>query len=88
MRRPYRAATTAAVGFLLLDAVLLFFGGVEFHKPSLVAAAGLCLLAAGLVLLGWRRYRRTLDELAAARHEMKADLDSLRGLLKQRHLQN
>lgn len=88
MTRPYRAATIAAVGFLLLDAVLLLFGGLEFDKPSLLVAAGLCLLAAGLVLLGWRRYRRTLDELAAARREMKADLDSLRGLLQQRHLQN
>ncbi|MGH7529740.1 MAG: hypothetical protein ACREMN_05110 [Gemmatimonadales bacterium] len=86
MKRPSRTLTTAAVGFLLLDAVLFGLAGVAW-RPLLLIPAAICLLAAGLVLVAWRRYRRTLDELAEARREMRREVDSLRELL-QTHLRN
>ncbi|MFN2571022.1 MAG: hypothetical protein ABR537_05340 [Gemmatimonadales bacterium] len=69
-----RAVTIFAIGFLLLDAVLFAF------VQRFVWAAG-CAIAAALVVVGWRRYRRAMAELAAARREMKREVESLRDLL-------
>ena len=82
MNPPSRTATTAAVGFLALDALLLVYGGVELHRPWLVLAGAACGLGAALVLLAWRRHRRTLAELEVARREMKREVDEIRQLLK------
>src|SRR5207248_5260559 len=62
-RTPSRALTTFAVGFLLLDGVLLAYSGLVLHRTMLVVWGGACIVAAGLVVLGWRRYRRALAEL-------------------------
>ena len=88
MKAPSRTPTTVAVGFLLLDAVLFALAGVTFHRPLLVVAAAVCAAGAGLVMLAWRRYRRTLAELDEARREMKREVEDLRALLHDRHLQN
>jgi len=37
-----RALTTVAVGFLLLDALLLGYGGVAWHRSGLLVGAGAC----------------------------------------------
>jgi hypothetical protein len=75
-----RAVTILAVGFLLLDAVL-------FAVVSRFVWAGACAVAAGLVVVGWRRYRRAMAELADARKEMKREVESIRDLLHT-HRQN
>lgn len=75
MKSPSRVVTTVAVGFLLLDAVLFAFA-------ARFVAAAICVGAAALVLLAWRRYRRALAELAEARREMKREAESLRDLLE------
>jgi hypothetical protein len=85
---PSRTLTTAAVGFLLLDATLLALAGVMLDRPVLFVPAGGCAGAAALVVLGWRRYRRTLAELEEARREMKREAESLRELLHDHHLHN
>ena len=85
---PSRTLTTVAVGFLLLDAVLLSLAGVMFDRPLLLVPAGVCAGAAALVVLGWRRYRRTLAELEEARRDMKREVESLRELLHDHHLHN
>jgi hypothetical protein len=72
-----RAVTIFAVGFLLLDAVL-------FALVGRFVWATVCAVAAILVLLGWRRYRRAMAELADARREMKQEVESLRQLLHSR----
>jgi len=77
-----RVATVAAVGFLLCDAILLVYGAVEFHRTSLAVAGGACALLALLVLAGWRRQRRLLTELTAARREMRAQVEELRELIR------
>ena len=88
MRAPSRTLTTAAVGFLSLDALLLGYGGLVWGRPALTLAGGVCVVGVVLVLLGWRRYRRTLAELEQVRREMKREVDSLRELLQSHHLNN
>ena len=69
-----RAVTIFAVGFLLLNAVLLALVG---H----FVWAAVCGIGAALTVIGWFRYRRAMAELAAARKEMKREVESIRDLL-------
>ena len=69
-----RGVTIFAVGFLLLNAVLLALIGHFFW-------AGVCVIVAGLAVAGYVRYRRALAELAEARKEMKREVQELRDLL-------
>jgi beta-lactamase regulating signal transducer with metallopeptidase domain len=87
-RTPSRTLTTFTVGFLLLDALLLGYSGLALHRVKLVVWAGVFLVAAVLVVLGWRRYRRVMSELERARREMRAEAESIRELLHRKHLQN
>jgi uncharacterized membrane protein len=66
--------TIFAVGFLLLNAMLLAMVG---H----FVWAAVCGIGAALTVIGWFRYRRAMAELAAARKEMKREVESLRDLL-------
>ena len=87
-RTPSRALTTFAVGFLLLDGVLLTYSGLALHRTMLVAWGVACVAAAGLVVLGWRRDRRAMAELEQARRELRAEAESIRDLLHSKHLHN
>lgn len=88
MRPIHRAFTTFAIGFLALDAVLLIYAGLELSRWGLVAGGAACaILIPGVVLL-WRRHQRAVAELDAARREMRAEVESLRGLLHSKHLHN
>jgi len=88
-RRPAsRALTILAVGFLLLDALLLAYGGVAWHRPGLLAGAGACAALAVVVVLVWRCYRRALVDIEAARRAMRDEVQSIRDLLQQHHLHN
>jgi hypothetical protein len=69
-----RGVTVFAVGFLLLNAVLL---GMIGH----FLWAGVCGVVAAVAVVGYIRYRRVLAELAAARKEMKREVQELRDLL-------
>lgn len=69
-----RAVTIFAVGFLALDAVL-------FAIVNRFVWAAVCAAAAILVVVAWRRYRRAMADLAAARKEMKREVESIRDLL-------
>jgi len=88
MKPPSRTLTTAAVGFLSLDALLLGYAAIASRRPLLALGGGACALAAALVVLAWRRYRRTLLELDAARREMRREVESIRELLGRHHLNN
>lgn len=88
MTTPGRPLATFAVGFLLLDAVLLAWAGLELRRSGLVAGAIACSLAAAAVVVLWRRYRRTLADLDAGRAEMKSEAEEIRRLLREKHLQN
>ena len=88
LRTPSRALTTLAVGFLLLDGVLLTYSGLAVHRAVLVVWGGVCLIAAVLVVMGWRRYRRVVAELERARRDMRTEVESIRDLLHGKHLHN
>ena len=88
MRRAGRATTTAAVGFLTLDALLLAYAGVVRSQPWLLIAAGTCLTGAVLVIAGWRRYQRAMAELEVERREMKREVEEIRELLFRKHASN
>jgi len=85
---PGRPLATFAVGFLLLDAVLLAWAGLELRRAGLVAGGIACAVAAVVVVVLWRRYRRTLADLDAGRREMKAEAEEIRRLLREKHLHN
>jgi O-antigen/teichoic acid export membrane protein len=73
-----RGVTIFAVGFLLLNATLLFL--VQRYVWATVFGMG-----AVLVVIGWFWYRRAMRELAAARTEMKREVEALRDLLHTHH---
>lgn len=83
-----RTLTTFTVGFLLLDGVLLGYSGLALGRRMLVFWGVVCLLASALVVVGWRRYRRAMSELERARREMRSEVESLRELLQDKHLNN
>ncbi|HZH40325.1 MAG TPA: hypothetical protein VFD85_04920 [Gemmatimonadales bacterium] len=75
-------ATFVAVGFLLLDALLLGYGAITFHRVSLGVGGALCFILAVLVIYGWLKYRRILAELTAARRDMRHEVEELRELIR------
>jgi hypothetical protein len=76
-----RAGAVAAVGFLLLDAVLLAIAGAEARRPVLLLwSAVLAGAAAGVVVL-WRRYVLRLRELDAQRRAMRMEIEHLRAVV-------
>lgn len=85
---PSRALTTFAVGFLLLDAVLLVYSGAALGRTTLVVWGAVFFISAGLVVVGWRRYRRLMADLDQARRDMRAEIESIRALLHEKHLHN
>ncbi|HYT03489.1 MAG TPA: hypothetical protein VEM13_01250 [Gemmatimonadales bacterium] len=87
-RPPSRALTTCAVGFLALDALLLAYSGFSLGRPLLVVWAVVCLVGMVLVIIGWRHYRRAMADLDRARREMRAEVESIRDLLHDKHLHN
>ena len=88
MRSLSRALALLAVGFLSLDALLFLYSGLSLGRPGLVASGVACALVAVLVGLSWRRYRRAIAELEQARRDMRAEVDSLRELLRGKGLHN
>jgi uncharacterized membrane protein YccC len=90
MKRPPAGRFLAifTVGFLLLDAMLLLWLGIELSRGRLVAGGIACLVAAGVIVLVWRRYRRTLDDISVQRREMKAEVEAIRDLLREQNHQN
>lgn len=87
-RTPSRTLTTFATGFVLLDALLLTYGGIALHRMILVAWGGVFFLAAALIVVGWRRYRRRMQDLERERYELRAEVESIRDLLHGIHLHN
>ena len=76
-----RVLTVLAVGFLVLDGFLLALAGLWLHRATLMVVGAGLVLAGGLVVMYWRRHRRRLAEIHAARREIREEARSLRDLL-------
>ncbi len=81
-RSAARAGLFAAVGFLLLDAILLALAGVWMDRPSLIFWGILFAAGAACMPLVWRRYLAHLGELDQARRAMREEVEDLRGTLR------
>ena len=77
-----RTLTLVAVGFLALDGAALVGAGLWSGRAGLLVAGAGLLLAVGLVLLFWRRHLRRLDEIAAARRELRDEAEAMRRALR------
>jgi len=82
MKPPSRMLVVVAVAVLVLDALLLGYAGILFHRTGLMVAAAACIAAAGLSLWAWRRYRRVLAEVARDRAAMKREVEEIRDLIR------
>ena len=84
-----RAPTTFAVGFLLLDALLLAYIGFALGRWVLVLWGAIFLVVALVVVLfAWPWYRRLMSDLERDRREMRAKVESIRELLHGKRLDN
>jgi len=88
MRSLSRTLAILAIGSLSVDAVLFLYSGLSLARPALVLSGVGCALVAVLVGLSWRRYRRAIAELEQARRDMRAEVESLRDLLRGKGLHN
>jgi len=88
MRSLSRTLAILAIGFLSVDALLFLYSGLSLGRPGLVMSGVGCALVAVLVGLSWRRYRRAIAELEQARRDMRAEVESLRELLRGKGLSN
>lgn len=77
-----RILTVIAVGFLVLDGVLLGLSGLWSHHPGRIVASALLFGGAALVLRFWRRHRSRLAEIAGERQALRAAARSLRDLTR------
>ena len=87
MARPARRGrvlTIIAVGVLSLDGVLLLLAGLWSHRLILLALGAVMLVLAGGVYLLWRRQVRVLDEIAQTRAEVRAEVEAIQGMLREK----
>jgi membrane protein implicated in regulation of membrane protease activity len=66
-----RILTITAVAFLTFDGAALAALGMMSGRLILVAMGVVLFMSAGLILLYWRWYRRTLDAITAERSALK-----------------
>jgi len=78
----FRPLTFVAVGFLALDGAALIGVGLWSRRSGLTLAGAGLLLGGGLVLLFWRRHLRRLDEIAAARRDLRDEAEAMRRVLR------
>jgi membrane protein implicated in regulation of membrane protease activity len=74
--------TLLAAGLLGFDGALLAGLGIWSGRWALIVAGAVLLLSSLLVLAYGRRQQRRLQEIAAARRELRAEAEELRRLLE------
>lgn len=77
-----RWLTLFAAGFLAFDGAALAALGLWSGRTALVVVGIVLFLSSGLLLLVWRQHMRRLDEIVAARRELRDEAEELRRLLK------
>jgi hypothetical protein len=77
----FRWLTLFAAGFLAFDGAALLALGIWSGRTALVVGGVVLFLSSGIVLLVWRRHLRRLEEIGAARRELRDEAEELRRLL-------
>lgn len=77
-----RMLVLGAAALLVLDGAALLGLGIWGRRPGLALAGGMLLAGAGVVRWSWQRQRRRLEEIAAARRDLRADTEALRRLTR------
>ncbi len=72
-----RVLLVVAVGVLLLDAALLISAGVWTDRTGLVAGGAVSAIIAAALLFSWRRHLRRLNDIDAARLDLKNEVKEL-----------
>jgi hypothetical protein len=81
-RGPVRAGVVAAVGFLILDGVLLVLAGIWTDRTVLVVWGVVFGVLTAVPVILWRRYLKRLDEVRSARRAMAEDIARLSEALR------
>jgi Flp pilus assembly protein TadB len=77
-----KALTLGAALVLGFDGAVVASLGAWTGRPLLVAFGIVLFGAGGLVLWSWRGQRRRLDEIAAARRELRDEARALRDIIR------
>ncbi|OGU02606.1 MAG: hypothetical protein A2W29_10580 [Gemmatimonadetes bacterium RBG_16_66_8] len=72
----------AAVGFLLLDAVLLALAAVWGERPALWFWAAMFAVGALGIFFVWRRYLSHLGQLDTHRRDMRFEIERMRSAVR------
>jgi hypothetical protein len=79
--------TTLAVALLLLDGVLLLLAAWYLRNWGMALLGSVLLVMSGIVILYYRRYARTVAEVQQAKDALRAELNELKRLVKERDQQ-
>ncbi len=78
----FRPLTIVAAALLAFDGAALMALGLWSGRYGLLVAGTVLVLASGLVLLFWRRHLRRLEQITAARRDLREEAEELRRLLR------
>jgi hypothetical protein len=73
-----RTLTLVAAAVLAFDGAALAGLGYMTGRALLIAVGVVFFVSSGLILLYWRWYRRTLDDISAARRALSEEARALR----------
>ena len=79
--------TTLAVALLLLDGVLLLLAAWYLRNLGMALLGGLLVIMSAVVILYYRRYARTMAEVQQTKEALRAELNELKRLVKERDQQ-
>jgi hypothetical protein len=71
----------SAIG-LGFDGAVLTVLGLWSHRPLVTVIGAVLFVAAGVVLMTWRAHERRVQEIAAARHELRDEARALNDFLR------
>jgi hypothetical protein len=77
-----RWLTLLAAGFLAFDGAALLGLGLWSSRTGLIVGGSVLFVSSAVVLLVWRQHLRRLDEIGAARRELRDEAEELRRLLQ------
>ena len=72
-------AASIVLGF---DGAVLTVLGLWSHRPLVTVIGAVLFVAAGVVLMTWRAHERRVQEIAAARHELRDEARALNDFLR------